>query len=523
MAAEDINNDGHPDVLLVGGLGNALYLNRGDGTFRDVTSQAGLTFRRPDGHYGEPRQPVIADFDNDGLEDIFITYVNDDHRLYRGLGGRRFEDVSAQSGLGGSGLAGGPAVAFDYDRDGLLDLYIGYFGDYVHGILPTLSRRNTNGLPNKLFRNLGSFRFQDVTAGSGVDNTGWAQAASHTDLDGDGWQDLIVGNDFGVNSYYRNLGNGKFEDIASKLGTDKPSFTMNVGIADLNRDLFPDIYISNIVTMVKDDKYTFPSADTPLQFDPASMARMRVVEANDLFTSVAKGPALERYVLSDAVARGFSSTGWAWDADFFDFDNDGDDDLYVLNGMNEYSVYSDTPYYTAVHDKKMEITLPVAQRESNVFFVNESGKLRNRSASSGADLLGNSRSAAYLDIEGDGDLDIIVNNYQGPAVLYRNNLAATKRNWLKVRLVGDPARGSNRDAIGARLLLRTESGLQVWREVHGTIGYLSVHPREQHFGLGESTGGRLTITWPNGDSEEVGPLVANRRYMIVQGQGATEW
>ena len=519
VAAEDIDGDGDGDILLVGGLRNALYLNNGDGTFQDVTELAGIDVFRADGSHGEPRQPVIADFDNDGVQDILITYANDDHRLYRGLGKSRFEDVAATAGLGGAGLVGGPAVVFDYDRDGLLDIYIGYFGNYLQGILPTLSRRNENGLPNKLFRNLGKMRFGDVTEGSGVDNTGWTQAASHTDLDGDGWQDLIVGNDFGVNSYYRNLGNGRFEDIAPTLGTDKPSFTMNVGIADLNRDQFPDIYISNIVTMVKDDKYTLPDKSTPMHFSLRSMARMRVVEANDLFTSVSEGGQLKGYQLSEAVARGYNSTGWAWDADFFDFDLDGDDDLYVLNGMNEYSVYSDTPYYTAVHDKQMEITLPVAERESNVFFVNEDGKLQNRSDVSGIDYLGNSRSAAYLDIDGDGDLDIVVNNYQGPGLLYRNDLAEPDRHWLKVKLVGDPAKGSNRDAIGARLVFDAEDGLRVWREVHGTIGYLSVHPREQHFGLGKTAEGMLSITWPNGEKEVVGPLSANNRYIVVQGLG----
>ncbi len=518
VAAEDIDGDGDADLLLVGGLGNALYLNQGDGRFEDVTRAAGLALLRPDGSHGEPRQPIIADFDNDGRQDILITYVGDGHRFYKGLGKARFEDVTSQAGLGGQGLVGGPAVAFDYDRDGLLDLYIGYFGNYLEGALPTLSRRNVNGTANKLFRNLGGLRFLDVSADSGVENTGWAQAAAHTDLDGDGLQDLIVGNDFGINSYYRNLGDGTFEDLAPRLGTDKPSFTMNVGIADLNRDDYPDIYISNIVTMVKDDKYTLPSKDTPMHLTPETMARMRVVEANDLFTSVAKGGALDSYQLSDAVGRGQNSTGWAWDADFFDFDLDGDDDLYVLNGMNEYAVYSDTPYYTSVHDTKAEVTLPVAARESNVFFVNESGKLQNRSAESGAAHLGNSRSAAYFDLEGDGDLDIVVNNYHGPALLYRNEMGDGKRNWLKVKLVGNPEKGSNRDAIGARLILRAD-GLKVWREVHGTIGYLSVHPREQHFGLGEVAEGRLSVIWPNGEREELGPLEANNRYVVVQGLG----
>jgi hypothetical protein len=194
IAAEDVNGDGFIDVLVLSGSGNALYLGDGNGHFTDVTESAGLAWKRPDGRPGEPRQPIIADFDNDGLPDILITYADDDHRLYKNLGrlggsstNIKFEDVTARANLGGKGLVGGPATALDFDKDGLLDLYIGYFGDYVHGVLPTFARRNTNGLPNKLFRNKGNFVFEDVTAGSGVDNTGWAQAINHVDFDGDGW------------------------------------------------------------------------------------------------------------------------------------------------------------------------------------------------------------------------------------------------------------------------------------------------------------------------------------------------
>ena len=171
VAAEDINGDGFTDILLLGGLGNRLYLNDGANRFDDITGEAGLDWQREDGTPGEPRQPVIADLDNDGLQDILITYVDDTHRLYRNLGNNRFEDVSDRAALGGKDLVGGPAVVFDYDNDGLLDIYIGYFGNYLRGILPTLARRNDNGLANRLFRNRGGFRFEDVTAGSGVDNT----------------------------------------------------------------------------------------------------------------------------------------------------------------------------------------------------------------------------------------------------------------------------------------------------------------------------------------------------------------
>jgi hypothetical protein len=515
VAAEDIDHDGDVDILLLGGAGNALYLNDGKGKFTDVTEAAGLDWKRADGTAGEARQPIIADFDNDGLEDILITYVDDDHRLYKNLGNAKFEDVTSRTKLGGKGLVGGPATALDFDRDGLLDLYIGYFGDYVHGELPTLSRRNTNALPDKLFRNKGNFVFEDVSAGSGVENMGWAQSVGHLDFDGDGWEDLLCGNDFGTNAWYRNLHNGKFEDVSAKIGTDKPSYTMNVGITDLNRDGVPDVYISNIVTMDKDEKYVLPDTKTRMKFNPAKMANMRVVEANDLWMSGKGG-----YEQSKSIGRGMQSTGWAWDADFFDYDNDGDDDLYVVNGMNEYAVYSSVnPYLTDAQGNPSKAVLPVADRETPVFFVNTKGMLQEQTAQSGADPAGNARSVAYFDADGDGDLDMVVNNFNTPALFYRNNAEKTGNHWLKLRLVGDPAKGVTRDAIGAKVTIDTASEKGMWREVFSTIGYLSVHPKEQHVGLGNDTKADVTIVWPNGDRETLRGLRADRSYRVVQGQG----
>lgn len=519
VAAEDIDGDGLSDVLLLSGLGNKLYLNKGNGRFIDITEQANLDWRRDDGLPGEPRQPVIADFDNDGLQDILITYVDDKHRLYRNLGDNRFEDVTDRANLGGKDLVGGPAVVFDYDNDGLLDIYVAYFGDYIHGILPTLARRNINGLPNKLFRNRGNFRFEDVTAGSGVDNNGWGQAASHTDLDRDGWQDLIVGNDFGVNAYYRNKGDGTFEDISASLGTDKPSYTMSIGISDLNNDLYPDIYISNIVTMNKDEKYVAPNEDMPMKFNALKLANMRVVEANDLFVSDSANKRLGGYTLSTMVDRGYSSTGWAWGADFFDVDNDGDDDLYVANGMNDFNLYSrENPYYTDPYEnKKRDVYFPDSSRETNVFFINSNGKLQNMSRQSGADLLSNSRSVAYLDYDNDGDLDMLLNNYHEAAVLYRNNAELLAGNWLKIKLIGDPGQGTNRDAIGAKIVVTdAQTGLQVWREIHGGSGYLTMHPKRQHFGLGDRQRVDVVVEWPNGKTSVFKRIETNRSYTVRQ-------
>lgn len=522
VAARDMDADGDTDILLLGGRGNALWLNDGFGRFEDVTRSAGLEWiREEDGFPGEPRQPIVSDFDNDGLPDILITYVDDPIRLYRNLGDGRFEDVTARSGLGGDDVVAGPATAIDMDRDGLLDLYIGMFGDYPRGVLPTLSRHDDNALPNRLFRNRGGMRFEDVSAGSGTANRGWAQAVGHTDLDNDGLQDLIVGNDFGVNAYYRNLGDGTFEDVAAKLGTDKPSYTMNIGISDLNRDGFPDLYISNIVTFDKDESYVLPGADTQMRFDPTTLSTMRVVEANDLFLSEASGGRLDRYQLSNLMGRGASSTGWAWDADFFDVDNDGDDDLYCVNGMNEYAVYSDIgPYKSG--DAGGRLLMPISDRASNVLFLNHGGRMHNESEQSGANLLGNTRSVAYLDLEGDGDLDMVLNNVHGPAVVYRNNAEKLGNHWIGIRLVGDPTKGVTRDAVGARIVVSTIRHKNLWREVHSTTGYLSVHPPVQHLGLGRDDEATVTVTWPDGSKDVFEDLAGDRVHTIAQGTGILE-
>ena len=516
IAAGDINDDSAPDLLLVGGHGNALLINDGRGRFTDITHSAGIGFRRPDGTPGEARQPIIADFDNDGRGDILITYANDDHRLYRNVDGHTFEDMTQSAGLGGRGLIGGPATVLDFDGDGLLDIYICYFGNYLEGGIPLANRDNSNALPNKLFRNIGGFRFADVTPGSGTADTGWAQAVSHTDFDRDGRQDLIVANDFGRNVFLRNLGQGRFENVAAELGVTNSNHSMNVGISDLNSDGYPDIYISNIATLVKDNKYVLPDAQTALNFDLRAMAGMLVKESNILYMSQADLGALGRYEPSGEIERGPTSTGWAWDAEFFDFDHDGDDDLYVLNGNNDYA------YFFSFHTVKNTLGLKrhfylSYARESNVFFVNEGGKLRNRSPQSGADFVGNSRSAAYVDLEGDGDLDIVVNNFHGEATVLFNRTEVRGRNWLKVRLIGDPTRHTNRDAIGARLVATTDGGLRVVREVQGGSGYLSMEPKEQHFGLGSADTVDLAIIWPNGANQVVRNLRANRAYTIHQG------
>jgi len=518
VATEDINNDGWIDILILSGLGNHLYLNLGNGTFKDITQSAGLTWlRNEDHHPAEPRQPLIIDLDNDGWQDIVITYVNDNHRVYKNRGNGHFKEMTDIAKLGGKNSVAGPALAFDYNNDGLLDLYIAYFGDYLQGVLPTLKRRNRNGLANKLFQNMGNFKFKDVTQQAGVGDLGWGQALTHTDLNQDGWQDIIVGNDFGTNTYYINQKDGTFIDRAPQLSTDKPSYTMSLSTNDLNHDRIPDIYVSNIVIMNKDQKYVLPNEKTPMAFNPDKLANMRVVEANDLFLSSLNVKKQLVYQKSLQVGRGYSSTGWAWDADFFDADLDGDDDLYVLNGMNDFNLYSrENPYYTDPNNKTQQINFPAASKDKNVFFINQGGKLHNISSQSGLDLLSNSRSAAYFDFDRDGDLDIILNNYHEKAVLFKNNAERLKQHWLQIRALGDPAQKVNRDAIGTQIIVTTEQGHYIWREIRSSTGYLSAHPKIQYFGLGKATKANLVITWSNGQRQTIKNIPANQAYIIDQ-------
>lgn len=517
VAAEDINGDGWADILLLGGRGCTLYENNQGQDFIDRTELSGINWQRADGTYPEARQPLVADFDNDGDQDIIIIYANDEHRVFENQGNWNFVDQTQTANLGGVGLIGGPSTVIDYDGDGLLDLYIGYFGNYLKGELPTLRRHNTNGTANKLFRNLGGFRFEDVTAGSGVGNSGWTQAVGHTDINGDGWQDLIAGNDFGTNSYYINNQDGTFTDISSEAGTDKPSYTMNVGVGDVNGDLKPDFYISNIVVMEKDDKYVLPNEDTQAHFDPKSLASMRVVEANDLFVSEhGEESSKLKFRQSTQIGRGYSSTGWSWDADFFDFDNDSDLDLYCLTGMNQYSIYSaENPYFTDSEGKPLDISLAQSLAEQNILFDNSNGQLNIVEENSGLDYEGTSRSAAYLDVDQDGDLDVIVNEFQGPARLFINKADGNGNNWITVQLRGNVDK-NNRDAVGAQIIVKLSDGRQLWREVHSTDGYLSVHPKAQHFGLGTEQKVSLEIIWPDGSIESHSDLSVNQMHLFTQ-------
>ncbi|MFT4930081.1 MAG: hypothetical protein ACI8WB_006217, partial [Phenylobacterium sp.] len=169
-----------------------------------------------------------------------------------------------------------------------------------------------------------------------------------------------------------------------------------------------------------------------------------------------------------------------------------------------------------LNDQAMNVYIPVAKKESNVFFNNENGRLNNVSKQSGADLLGNSRSAVYLDMDNDGDLDLVLNNYHEKAVVYRNNSEKNSHHWLKVKLIGAPKHGVNLDAIGAQIIVSSIDEQTRWREVQGSTGYMSVHPKVQHFGLGQFNKAQIQVRWPNGH-RTVRNVTANQTVVVTYG------
>ncbi len=495
VTAGDLDGDGWPDLVYCGGEGCAAFRNQHDATFEEVTAASRINVP------GEARMSLVADFDNDGDQDLFITYARDTNRLFRNGGGGRFEDITPQSGLRTTEDISGPAIAFDHDNDGSLDVYVGNFGDYLNGATPWVSPDSQNAQSNRLYRNLGEMRFEDVTDGA-AGNTGWTQALSHVDYNQDGYQDIYIANDFGSNELLENQGDGTFR-ARGEAGTTGDRFHgMSVAFADLNRDTYADIFISNIWGWV------------PTEREPG--------ETNSLLISAARENGVryrsDRSRIPGLIRR---DTGWSWAALFFDADNDGDDDLFVANGLTDYS----TARQVRPHPTRSGLLYPVSHnRERNLFFLHQDGLLEVPPEVSGAELGGcNSRAIALLDYDRDGDLDMALSTFHSSARLFRNDGAPRANHWLSVELVGDPARGVNRNAIGARLIARNaDSGLYVWRAVTGGEGYMAMSTLPVGIGLGEARSVDLEIHWPGMERQVVEEIAAEQRIRIYQGNPVFE-
>ena len=542
VSVGDVDGDGLDDLYVAqpAGLPNRLYRNRGDSTFEDITDQAGV------GVLDDTAQSLFVDVDNDGDQDLVVA-TSTSLLLFINDGKGHFTPVQDAFRFARplQGVLTSITMA-DYDRDGFLDLYVCvysyFFGageDKAGTPAPYYDARN--GPPGVLFRNDGHGRFVDATADAGLDagNDRYHFAAAWADYDGDGWPDLLVANDFGTKNLYHNLGrrDGKvrFEDVAAAAGVLDHGAGMSAAFLDYNNDGLLDIYTGNMWSapgLRVTSAPTFMRDATP---EVRALYR-RHARGNALFKNLGNGR------FEDVTLEAHAEMGrWAWSSDALDFDSDGWDDLYIVNGMltrktdaaggadlegffwrqivarSPLTRVPGTPYDDAWRAiNQLLIHGSIASRQRNVFLRNDGhGGYDEISGTVGLDLDQDGRSFAVLDIDGDGDPDLVVMaDRQAPQLrIFRNDFEA-KTASLAVRLRGTT---SNRDAIGARVTVETDR-LHKVRVVQSGSGFLSQHSKELLIGLGASERiVKLTASWPSGKTQVFTDVPLNTRLRIVEG------
>ncbi|HKO11063.1 MAG TPA: CRTAC1 family protein [Acidobacteriaceae bacterium] len=490
----DYDNDGWSDLFFVNGTDwpghkthhtiPALYHNNHDGTFTDVTSQAGLGLEM----YG--LGCAVGDYDNDGNDDLYITAIGGS-RLFRNLGNGHFADVTAKAGVADSGFPAS-AVWFDYDRDGRLDLYVAHYVEWTAAKDQFCSLDGTHksyctperykGESARLFHNMGNGRFEDVTKKAGLyDPTSKSLGIALVDLDNDGWLSLFVTNDTQPNKLWKNNHNGTFTDQAFAAGVayndaGKARAGMGTDAGDYDGSGRQSLVIGNFTN-----------------------------ESLSLYQNQGAGLFLDQAIPSGIAEP--SARVLTFGLFFFDYDLDGLPDLFAADGhvADDISVLQPSLHYA----------------EPPLVFRNRGGgKFENVTAKAGAALQSAmvARGAASLDYDNDGDLDVAVNVNNGPARLLRND-NGNRNDMLRVRLAGTK---SNRDAIGARV---TVAGAGVPRQVKWVksgSSYLSQSEFPLTFGLGKPAAGKtvsVDIVWPSGRREALAHVAADQFITVEEGKG----
>ena len=511
VSVADFDGDGWVDLYATtsaGGRPNALFRNQGDGTFRDVAAEAGVADLNEAGE-GASMGSVWGDVDNDGDEDLFV-YRWGHQVLFENLGDGRFRDVSEASGVR-RWMNAISAVWLDYDRDGLLDLYVAGYFPAEHDLWDLETTRimqnsfefATNGGRNLLLRNLGGLRFEDVTERTGCDSTRWTMALAAADMDGDGWQDLYLANDYGPEELFLNRGGERFER-AEKVGLAESSKSgMSVALGDFENDGTLGVYVTNI-------------SKKGFLFQGNNLRQNRLADLGRLFNIADASRALSRAVVD---------CGWAWGAQFGDLDNDGLLDLYVVNGFISASreqdywydmskvaggagdLFQDATRWPPIGDKSLSGYEP-----SRVLWNRGGGRFEDVAPLVGADDLYDGRAVALADLSNRGALDVVIANQNGPLLVYANDVAP-ERGWIAFRLVGTR---SNRSAIGAELTLELGQDRRQVQVVQGGSGFCAQNDRRLHFGLGDAAPGRATIRWPSGQVQELEGLAPGRLHTIEE-------
>ena len=498
VAFFDFDRDGRLDIYLVNSytvdasLARAprpkagLYRNLGNGKFEDVAAKSGVD------DPGWAMGVSIADFDNDGFDDLYVTCFGP-NRLYRNRGDGRFEDVTTKAGVGDPRFSSGAAWA-DFDRDGDLDLFVANYVDFKIDDLPQFGKgqlcqyrgvpvqcgpRGLPGAGDALYRNNGNGTFTEISKAAGLDDPQgyYGLGAMWTDFDDDGWLDLLVANDATPNYAYRNKRDGTFEEVGLSLGwavdeNGNEQGSMGITVGDYDRDQRLDLVVTNFA-----DQYnTFYHKNDDGSYTDVSRATG---------TADVSMP----YV--------------GWGTKLFDYDNDGWLDLLVANGH----VYP-----------QLEGAFPGAMyKQRKLFYRNlRNGTFKEIAAELGPAMMErrSSRGAAFGDYDEDGDVDVIINDLDGPPMLLRNDGGNRGGHWVKVELISSSA--SNRRAVGARVTLKAGGMTQI-DEVHAGDSYISHSDWRLHFGIGAAKSvDEISVRWPNGKTSRVEKIAVDRVVKIAE-------
>jgi hypothetical protein len=490
----DYDNDGWQDILLVNSMdwpghksGNsfpALYHNNKDGTFTDVTAQAGLAIEM----YG--MGCAVGDYDNDGYDDIYITTVGSNH-LFRNLGNGRFTDVTAKAGLSDPGFSAS-AVWFDYDNDGKLDLFVAHYVDWSIETDQYCSLDNKNksyctpqrykGQSSSLFHNKGDGTFENVTRRAGLyDPSSKSLGVALLDYDNDGWLDLFVANDTEPNKLYHNNRNGTFTDVAvaaglayGEAGTARAG--MGTDASDYDHSGWQSLVLGN-----------FTNEGMSLYHNDGS----------GLFTDEAPATGIAR----------MSAKSLTFGTFFFDYDLDGLPDILAVNGhvSDDVNIVQPTVKYAQPPH--------LFRNLGNQHFEEVTGRLGTALP---RPIVG--RGAGYADFDNDGDLDLMITANNGPVRLLRND-NGNQNDMLRIKTIGTR---SNRDGIGAKITVKTGMGTRLVGMVKTGSSYLSQSELPLTFGLGKPEPGKtvsLEVLWPSGHKDSIAKVEANQFITVQEGKG----
>jgi hypothetical protein len=531
VSVADINNDGLPDIYFTANSkgNNKLYLNKGNFEFEDITEKAGVA-----GTADWCTGSTMADINGDGLLDIYVCAVQGEHglqgrnELFINNGNNTFTESAEQYGLGLAAFST-QAVFFDFDHDGDLDCFILNQSHHPNeNIKDTSFRRHFDfNSGDRMYRNdiASTGKFTDISAQAGIfqSSLGYGLGISVADMNNDGWDDIYIGNDFHENDYYYlNNGNGSFTESSSKHFGHYSRFSMGNDIADYDNDGQPDVVT---VDMLPPDEKTLKTYGSDENFDIYSYK----IKHNGFQDQVSRNCLQHNngsgVSFSDlALMNGVSATDWSWCPLFADFDNDGNKDLFISSGIVKRPV--DMDYIRFVSDLARKINRNNSDQYDDVtvekmpdgashpFFFKGSGVGAFADVSNDwgtGEMKGYFNGAAYADLDNDGNLDMVVNCLNAPALVLKNN--APKKNSLTIKLDGN---GMNRLGIGAKVYVFSQEKLQ-YQQLMLTRGFQSSSEAQLHFGLDSIRSiDSLLVVWPNQEFQVIKNIAANKNIILKQ-------